>query len=94
MPILIKEIQGEVIYDYQGTIKIMGILSELDLEDYIEVQGLKAILQNFLFAKSVTELFIDGLDAYRIPDDGNHPVLSLNGYNAKSKYTELTISYA
>lgn len=94
MPKLIQQIQGEIGAEYQGNVRILGILSSLGLEDYIKVQGLTAMLQNFLHAASVTELLVDGLDAYRMPDDGYHPVLSVYGYKPNSKYTELTISYS
>jgi hypothetical protein len=93
MPILIKNIVGEVVNETQVDVKFLGILSELNLEDYIKVDGLIAMLQNFSHAVSVTELFIEGLDAFRVPDNGNHPTLPRNGYNAKTPYVELTISY-
>lgn len=95
MPVLIKKIEGEIgnSNNIESSVKILNLKASFDIEDYVKIPGLTAFLQNYLHTLSVTELFIDGLDAYRAPDDGNHPILGYYGLPSKSNYTELTISY-
>jgi len=93
MPKLLKNISGIVESNPQASINIMGVISALDIEDYVEIPTLIGFLQNYLKATSVTELFVEGLDAYRNPDNENHPILTHYGLLTKTEYQELIIDY-
>lgn len=94
MPKLINNIEGEVGTENIDSIQYFQLTAAMDIEDYVCVPGLIAIIQNYMFAKSVTELFVDDVNVYRIPDNGNHPVLDNYGYSTNQSFTELIISYA
>ena len=94
MPVLVKKVEGQVETNLKASVKIMGISSAMDLEDYINIPSLIGLLQNFSKVMSATELFIDGVDVYRMPDDGNHPTLTRYGLKTNTEYSELLIDYA
>lgn len=57
MPQLIKSIQGNVIENIMGDVNyVIGVSGEAQQEDYINLNGFVAYLQNFSRVKTLTEL--------------------------------------
>lgn len=57
MPRLIKSIQGNIVENIMGDVNyIIGVSGEAQLEDYINLNGFVAYLQNFSRVMSLTKL--------------------------------------
>jgi hypothetical protein len=57
MPQLLKNIQGNVVENIMGSvIYVKGVTGEVQKEDYINLNGFVAYLQNFSRVRTLTEL--------------------------------------
>ena len=57
MPKLLKSIQGNIVENIMGDVNyVIGVSGEAQLEDYINLNGFVAYLQNFSRVRSLTEL--------------------------------------
>lgn len=57
MPQLIKNIQGSVVENIMGNVNyVIGVSGEAQREDYINLNGFVAYLQNFSRVMTLTEL--------------------------------------
>jgi hypothetical protein len=57
MPQLIKSIQGNIVENIMGDVNyIIGVSGEAQLEDYINLNGFVAYLQNFSRVMTLTKL--------------------------------------
>jgi hypothetical protein len=57
MPQLLKNIQGSIVENIMGDINyVIGVSGEIQREDYINLNGFVAYLQNFTRVMSLTEM--------------------------------------
>ena len=57
MPQLLKSIQGNIVENIMGDVNyVIGVSGEAQLEDYINLNGFVAYLQNFSRVRTLTEL--------------------------------------
>ena len=57
MPQLLKSIQGNVVENIMGDVNyVIGVSGEAQREDYINLNGFVAYLQNFSRVRTLTEL--------------------------------------
>jgi hypothetical protein len=57
MPQLLKSIQGNIVENIMGDINyVIGVSGEIQREDYINLNGFVAYLQNFTRVMSLTEM--------------------------------------
>jgi len=57
MPQLLKNIQGSIVENIMGDINyVIGVSGEIQREDYINLNGFVAYLQNFSRVMSLTEM--------------------------------------
>jgi len=76
MPILLKSVKSNVLDSYVGNLYfVSAIQASLQLDDYINVNGFIAYLQNYQYVESVTKL--DKPIEFGLKNQYNLPTITL-----------------